>query len=136
MLAFFTTMVYNKKMNNSSHLQITTAAASKVYELQQLQTEDNLKLRISIRGGGCQGFQYDFALEPSNRDDDFSFSQPIDDNEKSSIEKSITVLVDPTSMGYLRGAEVDYRKDENGERFIIRNPNAKTTCGCDRSFAS
>ena len=102
----------------------TDAAASKVFEL--LQEEENPKqmLRVFVTGGGCSGFQYGFKFEPAAEDDD------------TVVEKNgVTLLVDPMSFPYLAGAEIDYKDAVEGSQFVIRNPNASTTCGCGNSFS-
>ena len=102
----------------------TDAAASKVYEL--LQEEENPKqmLRVFVTGGGCSGFQYGFKFEPAAESDD------------TVVEKNgVTLLVDPMSFPYLAGAEIDYKDAVDGSQFVIRNPNASTTCGCGNSFS-
>ena len=119
-------------MNQENPITITEPAAEKVHNLKLQQNDNQLLLRISITGGGCHGFQYKFAFEDQARQDDFQINKSLE----KSIENPVTVIVDPISMGYLRGAEVDYLRDAKGERFIIRNPNASTTCGCDRSFTT
>ncbi len=88
-----------------------------------------LKLRVFITGGGCSGFQYGFSFEETINDDDTVI-------KKGGNDQTIQVqlLIDPISLGYLTGAEIDYKSDLTGEQFIIRNPNAKTTCGCGSSF--
>lgn len=120
-------------MSETKILNITTSAAEKVHNLKTQEQNMSLLLRISITGGGCHGFQYKFAFEDQSRDDDFSFSKSLADN---SHNESVTIIIDPISLGYLRGSEVDYLHDAKGDRFIIRNPNASTTCGCDRSFTT
>tara|TARA_B100001093_G_C26306335_1_gene791639 strand:- start:11 stop:370 length:360 start_codon:yes stop_codon:yes gene_type:complete len=119
-------------MEHENSITITEPAAEKVHNLKLQQNNNQLLLRISITGGGCHGFQYKFAFEDEARSDDFAFSK----NLKETNQPPITIVVDPISMGYLRGSEVDYLQDAKGERFIIRNPNASTTCGCDRSFTT
>ena len=105
-------------------LQFSAAAASKVREL--IVEEDNaaLKLRVYIHGGGCSGFQYGFEFDEQQGDDDLAVQTD-----------GVTLLVDPLSLQYLMGAEVDYTESLHGAQFVIRNPNAKTTCGCGSSFA-
>jgi iron-sulfur cluster insertion protein len=104
-------------------LVFTDAAAAKVGQLIQEESNPNLKLRVFIQGGGCSGFQYGFTFDENEGDGD------------TRIEKSgVTLLVDPMSVQYLQGAEIDYREDLNGAQFVIRNPNASTTCGCGSSF--
>ena len=101
----------------------TDAAASKVSEL--IQEEDNpaLKLRVFISGGGCSGFQYGFT-----------FDEKIEDGDSQVENHGVTLVVDPMSIQYLMGAEIDYTEDLSGAQFVIRNPNAATTCGCGSSF--
>lgn len=104
-------------------LLFTDAAATKVGELIREESNPNLKLRVFIQGGGCSGFQYGFTFDESEEDGD------------TRIDKcGVTLLVDPMSIQYLSGAEIDYREDLNGAQFVIRNPNAATTCGCGSSF--
>jgi iron-sulfur cluster insertion protein len=114
-------------MNTSTQqneLVFTDNAANKVAELISEENNPSLKLRVSIQGGGCSGFQYDFSFDEAVNDDDFVF-------EKNNVQ----LLIDAMSYQYLSGAEIDYRDDLDGARFIIRNPNAKTTCGCGSSFS-
>ena len=101
----------------------TDAAAKKVGEL--IREEDNpaLKLRVFISGGGCSGFQYGFTLDDE-----------VEEGDSSVENQGVTLLVDPMSFQYLMGAEIDYKEDLQGAQFIIRNPNAQTTCGCGSSF--
>jgi iron-sulfur cluster insertion protein len=101
------------------------SAATKVHELIEEEGNDQLKLRVYVSGGGCSGFQYGFTFDEEVNDDD------------TIVEKNgVTVLVDSTSIGYLAGAEIDYKDDLNGAQFVIRNPNATTTCGCGSSFSA
>ncbi|MDT0619779.1 iron-sulfur cluster insertion protein ErpA [Salinisphaera sp. P385] len=111
-------------MQAESAMVFTDAAAGKVREL--LDDEDNpaLKLRVFVSGGGCSGFQYGFTFDENVEDGD------------TVIEKSgVTLLVDPMSVLYLGGAEIDFTDGVEGAQFVIRNPNATTTCGCGNSFA-
>ena len=101
----------------------TDAAASKVGELIAEEANPNLKLRVFISGGGCSGFQYGFT-----------FDEDIEDGDSRVENDGVTLLVDPMSIQYLMGAEIDYKEDLQGAQFIIRNPNAQTTCGCGSSF--
>ena len=89
-----------------------------------------LKLRIYITGGGCHGFQYGFAFEKDKADEDFKFST------HSTSKQEVAIIIDPISIQYLDGSTIDYITDAQGERFIIKNPNAKTTCGCNQSFST
>jgi iron-sulfur cluster insertion protein len=106
-------------------LQVTTAAANKVAELIREEGNPALMLRVYITGGGCSGFQYGFGFEEARADDDLAVERD-----------GVTVLVDPLSLQYLMGAEIDYREALSGAQFVIRNPNAKTTCGCGSSFSA
>lgn len=105
-------------------LVFTHAAAHKVRELIAEENNPNLKLRVYISGGGCSGFQYGFTFDESRAEDDLAV-----------VKDGVTLLVDPLSLQYLMGAEIDYTENLHGARFVIRNPNAKTTCGCGSSFA-
>ena len=104
-------------------LGFTPAAAAKVRELVSEEGNEALKLRVYIQGGGCSGFQYGFEFDENQGEDDLAI-----------VTDGITLLVDPLSLQYLMGAEVDYRESLLGAQFVIRNPNAKTTCGCGSSF--
>jgi len=106
-------------------LIFTDAAAGKVGELIREEANPNLKLRVFVSGGGCSGFQYGFTFDEKMEDGDFCV-------EKQGVQ----LLVDPMSAQYLMGAEIDYKEDLQGAQFVIRNPNAKTTCGCGSSFAA
>ena len=104
-------------------LIFTDAAAKKVHEL--IQEEDNpaLMLRVFVSGGGCSGFQYGFT-----------FDEKKEEGDSSVVNQGVTLVVDPMSVQYLMGAEIDYKEDLQGAQFVIRNPNAATTCGCGSSF--
>ncbi len=104
-------------------LDFTRAAAAKVRELINEEGNAALKLRVYIQGGGCSGFQYGFEFDENQAEDDLAV-----------ITDGVTLLVDPLSLQYLMGATVDYSEDLRGAQFSIRNPNAKTTCGCGSSF--
>jgi iron-sulfur cluster insertion protein len=108
---------------------LTDKAASKVLELIQEEGNFNLKLRAYVTGGGCSGFQYGFTFDEVAQDDDTVVVKHV-------AEHDVQLLVDPMSLQYLAGAEIDYKEDIEGEQFIIRNPNAKTTCGCGSSFST
>jgi iron-sulfur cluster insertion protein len=124
-----------------SPITVTDSAALKVYELMQEEGNLELKLRAFITGGGCSGFQYGFSFEEQKNEDDFEIVKNFrvatkEDAAGQTIDAAVKLLVDAQSFSYLKGAEIDYRKDINGEQFVIRNnPNAKTTCGCGSSFA-
>jgi iron-sulfur cluster insertion protein len=111
----------------STSIIFTESAATKVWELIREENNFNLKLRVYITGGGCSGFQYGFAFEEEIVPDDHVVIKTV-------AQFPVHLLVDPLSLQYLRGAEIDYKEDIEGEQFIIRNPNAKTTCGCGSSF--
>ena len=103
----------------------TDAAASKVGELIREEQNPDLKLRVYISGGGCSGFQYGFT-----------FDEKIEDGDSQVVNQGVTLVIDPMSVQYLMGAEIDYKEDLQGAQFIIRNPNAATTCGCGQSFSA
>lgn len=105
-------------------IRFTDSAASKVSELLAEEDNQDLKLRVYVTGGGCSGFQYGFTFDEDVNDDD------------TRIEKNgVTVLIDAMSVQYLGGAEIDYTEGLSGSQFVIRNPNASTTCGCGSSFS-
>ncbi len=122
----------------ATQLRVTQSAAAKIYELKEDEQDLDLKLRIFVTGGGCSGFQYGFSFEKESNPDDFIIVKKVAEETKDPAnEADVKILVDAMSMGYLKGAEIDYRKDLSGEQFIIRNnPNAKTTCGCGSSFSA
>ncbi|HEY0178259.1 MAG TPA: iron-sulfur cluster insertion protein ErpA [Dokdonella sp.] len=105
-------------------LNFTAAAAGKVRELIAEEGNPDLKLRVYISGGGCSGFQYGFTFDEARAEDDLAVARD-----------GVTLLVDPLSLQYLTGAEIDYSESLTGAQFVIRNPNAKTTCGCGSSFS-
>jgi len=121
--------VTNAAPGNES-LNFTVSAANKVAQLIEEEENPNLNLRVFITGGGCSGFQYGFTFDEKIADDDEIIEQS--NKEGTTIVK---LLVDPMSMQYLSSAEIDYVEDIQGEQFVIRNPNAKTTCGCGSSFS-
>ena len=110
---------------NNDLLVFTDAAADKVKNLIEEEKNDSLKLRVFVSGGGCSGFQYGFTFDENIQDGD------------TRVEKNgVTLLVDPMSFQYLTGAEIDYKEDLEGSQFVIKNPNATTTCGCGSSFST
>lgn len=113
-------------------VQFTQAAVDKVWLLLQEEGDLTLNLRAYISGGGCSGFQYGFTFDPNQNPDDTVVEGHIEADGK---DHTIRLLIDMMSYQYLNGAEIDFKTDLNGERFIIRNPNAKTTCGCGSSFS-
>jgi iron-sulfur cluster insertion protein len=106
-------------------LVFTDAAAGKVGELIREEANPNLKLRVFVSGGGCSGFQYGFTFDEKIEEGDFCVEK-----------RGVQLLIDPMSAQYLMGAEIDYKEDIQGAQFVIRNPNAKTTCGCGSSFSA
>ena len=106
-------------------LLFTDAAARKVGELIREEANPALKLRVYVQGGGCSGFQYGFT-----------FDEAIEDGDATVENQGVTLVVDPMSVQYLIGAEIDYREGLDGAQFVIRNPNAKSTCGCGSSFSA
>ena len=105
-------------------LIFTQGAANKVKSLVDEEGNPRLKLRVFVTGGGCSGFQYGFEFDEASNEDDVAVHRD-----------GVTLVVDPLSLQYLMGAEVDYRESLAGSQFVIRNPNAKTTCGCGSSFS-
>jgi len=105
-------------------LAFTSAAARKVAALIEEEGNPDLMLRVYIQGGGCSGFQYGFTFDQEEKDGDTRI-----------VTDGITMLVDPMSLQYLTGAEVDYTEGLQGSQFVINNPNATTTCGCGSSFS-
>ena len=106
-------------------LNFTSSAAAKVRQLIEEEGNAELKLRVYIQGGGCSGFQYGFEFDEEKAEDDLAI-----------VTDDVTLIVDPLSLQYLMGAEVDYTESLHGAQFVIRNPNAKTTCGCGSSFSA
>lgn len=102
----------------------TNSAAEKVSTLIADEGNDNLKLRVYISGGGCSGFQYGFTFDEEVNEDDTQIKNG-----------DVIVLIDPMSVQYLQGAKIDYKEDLSGAQFVIKNPNANTTCGCGSSFS-
>ena len=102
----------------------TDSAADKVREILVEEGNADMKLRVYVTGGGCSGFQYGFAFEEKAGEDDTIVTK-----------NGVDMVVDPASFQYLAGAEIDYQEGLEGSRFIIKNPNATTTCGCGSSFS-
>jgi iron-sulfur cluster insertion protein len=105
-------------------LLFTDSAADKVKALIVEEGNDDLKLRVFVTGGGCSGLQYGFTFDELTNDDDTVM-------EKSGVK----LLIDPMSYQYLIGAEIDYTEGLEGAQFVIKNPNATSTCGCGSSFS-
>ncbi len=116
--------IHNLDTQAPPELVLTNAAARKIQELVLEERNPELKLRVYISGGGCSGFQYGFSFDEDADTDDI-----VIEND------GVQMLVDPLSLQYLEGAEVDYSENLQGSRFVIRNPNATTTCGCGSSFS-
>ncbi len=126
---------------DNQQLNFTDAAAIKVKSLIEEEENPKLNLRAFITGGGCSGFQYGFTFDENIDKDDIVITKVVteeddDDGGSGTSTSTVKLLIDPMSFQYLRGAEIDYREDINGSQFIIRNPNAKTTCGCGSSFSA
>ena len=106
-------------------LIFTESAASKVKQLIDEEGNPDLKLRVFVTGGGCSGFQYGFT-----------FDEVVNEDDTSMERNGVTLLVDPMSFQYLAGAEIDYQEGAEGAQFVIKNPNATSTCGCGSSFSA
>lgn len=124
----------------SEPLTFLENAVAKVWELIQEEGNFALKLRVYVTGGGCSGFQYGFSFDEVINEDDIVVTKKVatkeDDSDEGEGGHSVQLIVDPMSFQYLNGAEIDYKEDIEGAQFIIRNPNAKTTCGCGSSFSA
>ena len=106
-------------------LVFTDSAANKVKQLIEEEGNPDLKLRVFVTGGGCSGFQYGFTFDEATNEDD------------TTLQKAgVTLLIDPMSLQYLTGAEIDYQENLEGAQFVIKNPNATSTCGCGSSFTA
>ena len=110
-------------MNDTSELILTNSAVTRLNTLIESKADPELRLRVYVQGGGCSGFQYGFQFEEVAAGDDHEFERD-----------GVRVVVDPLSLQYLSGAEVDFIDDLMGTRFVVNNPNASTTCGCGASF--
>ncbi len=106
-------------------LLFTDSAAAKVKELIDEEGNPALKLRVFVQGGGCSGFQYGFT-----------FDEAVNDDDTQMVKSGVTLLIDAMSLQYLVGAEIDYKEGLDGAQFVIKNPNATTTCGCGSSFST
>jgi iron-sulfur cluster insertion protein len=113
----------------TSDILFSVSAADKVSELIKEENNSKLNLRVSITGGGCSGFQYSFSFDEEINEDDTIVEQQCSDGENS-----VKLLVDSMSYQYLHEAEIDYTQGIQGEQFVIRNPNAKTSCGSSFSI--
>ena len=106
-------------------LVFTDSAANKVKQLIEEEGNPELKLRVFVTGGGCSGFQYGFTFDEATNEDDTQMQKA-----------GVTLLIDPMSLQYLAGAEIDYQENLEGAQFVIKNPNATSTCGCGSSFSA
>lgn len=106
-----------------NYIDITESAVKRLSTLLKDEEDKNTKLRIYITGGGCNGFQYGFTFDSNKSDDDLIIEK-----------KGVSIVVDPMSMQYLIGSVLDFTEGLEGSRFVVKNPNAKTTCGCGSSF--
>ena len=106
-------------------LLFTDNAANKVKQLIEEEGNADLKLRVFVSGGGCSGFQYGFTFDEVTNEDDTVLNK-----------NGVQLLIDPMSFQYLVGAEIDYQENLEGSQFVIKNPNATTTCGCGSSFSA
>ena len=103
----------------------TDSAADKVKQLVDEEGNPELKLRVFVQGGGCSGFQYGFT-----------FDEVVNEDDTQMAKNGVMLLIDAMSLQYLAGAEIDYKEDLQGAQFVIKNPNATTTCGCGSSFSA
>jgi iron-sulfur cluster insertion protein len=107
------------------NINVTPTAAEKIAELLAEENKTDAGLRVFVQGGGCSGFQYGFTFDEIVNDDDTQMSK-----------NGVTLLIDAMSLQYLAGAEIDYKEDLQGAQFVIKNPNATSTCGCGSSFSA
>ncbi len=111
-------------MSEELPIKFSDAAAVRVKQLIDEEENPDLKLRVYVTGGGCSGFQYGFT-----------FDEKVNDGDMTIVKQGVTMVVDPMSLQYLVGGEVDYVEGLEGSRFLVNNPNATTTCGCGSSFS-
>ena len=109
---------------NMDQIEITNSAILKIADILAEENNPQIMLRTFVQGGGCSGFSYGFTLDEEQNEDDFLIKKP-----------GITILVDAMSMQYLQGATIDYKEEPMGSNFVIKNPNAQSTCGCGSSFS-
>ena len=109
---------------NMDQIEITNSAILKIADILAEENNPKIMLRTFVQGGGCSGFSYGFTLDEEQNEDDFLIKKP-----------GITILVDAMSMQYLQGATIDYKEEIMGSNFVIKNPNAQSTCGCGSSFS-
>ncbi|MCC5015866.1 MULTISPECIES: iron-sulfur cluster insertion protein ErpA [Legionella] len=120
----------NASPAETAGIYFSVSAADKVASLIVEEENPGLNLRVFVTGGGCSGFQYGFTFDETIQDDDTVIVQHCSDGQSS-----VKLLVDSMSYQYLSEAEIDYVENIQGSQFVIRNPNAKTTCGCGSSFS-
>lgn len=113
------------EMEMQGPMLFTDSAANKVKQLIEEEGNADLKLRVFVSGGGCSGFQYGFTFDEVTNEDDTVL-----------IKNGVQLLIDPMSLQYLAGAEIDYQDGLEGSQFVIRNPGATSTCGCGSSFSA
>ena len=106
-------------------INVSTTAASKITELLSEEGKADAGLRVFVQGGGCSGFQYGFTFDEITNEDDTTMTK-----------NGVSLLIDAMSYQYLVGAEIDYKDDLEGAQFVIKNPNATSTCGCGSSFST
>jgi iron-sulfur cluster insertion protein len=121
----FGSNLMNAAVEMPSPLQFSDAAAAKVKQLIDEEGNAALKLRVFVQGGGCSGFQYGFT-----------FDEVVNEDDTTMERNGVVLLIDSMSYQYLVGAEIDYKDDLEGAQFVIKNPNATTTCGCGSSFSA
>tara|TARA_Y100000590_G_scaffold86102_2_gene96402 strand:+ start:253 stop:600 length:348 start_codon:yes stop_codon:yes gene_type:complete len=109
---------------NPSSLNLTEGAVKKIHSLSDQETGEEIHLRVYVTGGGCSGFQYGF-----------SFDHEVDEEDTQVTKDGANLVIDPLSLQYLAGSTIDYSEDLAGSKFIVKNPNATTTCGCGESFS-
>lgn len=110
-------------MTEPSAVSVSANAARKIHEILDAEPAGSM-LRVSVEGGGCSGFRYEFAVDQTRQDDDFAIDRD-----------GVTVVIDPVSLEYLKGSEIDFVDELIGASFQIRNPNAASGCGCGTSFS-
>ena len=106
-------------------INVSPTAATKISELLSEEGKVGSGLRVFVQGGGCSGFQYGFT-----------FDEEVSEEDTRMDKGGVTLLIDPMSLQYLAGAEIDYQQNVEGEQFVIKNPNATSTCGCGSSFSA
>ncbi len=111
-------------MAQTETISISDNAARRIAELVAAEAKEHMRLRVSVSGGGCSGFQYGFSLDDQKQDDDIELQRD-----------GISVVVDETSLEFLKGSELDFVEDMIGSYFAMKNPNASSTCGCGSSFS-